>query len=114
MIAHLANNHTVHKQAQPVKTDMEGLNYICEQCDYKTRRKGNMIAHLANNHRDGQPAKQKPQEGLIYLCEQCEYKTTRKWNLKPHVENIHNTILHEYPAGIPFFQGDYSDSILST
>lgn len=105
---------TVHQEAQPVKTDNEGLNYICDHCNYKTRRKGNMIAHLANNHRDGQPVKQKPQEGLIYLCDQCDYKTTRKWNLKPHVENIHNTILQEYPPGIPFFSGDFSDSILST
>lgn len=54
-----------------------GLNE-CNQCKYKTPRKGDLKKHIQSKH-----------EGVRYSCNKCEYKATQRGSLKINIEAKH-------------------------
>ena len=54
-----------------------GLNE-CNQCKYKTPRKGDLKIHIQSKH-----------EGVCYSCNKCEYKATQRGSLEIHIEAKH-------------------------
>ena len=57
-----------HKQSKH-----EGIQYICDKCDYKIATKRNLTTHKQSKH-----------EGIQYICDQCDYKATTQRNLTTH------------------------------
>ena len=64
-----------------VEAQHEGLYYCCDQCDYKAKQKGQIKQHVKAKH-----------EGVCYSCDQCDYKTACKSNLNQHVKAKHEGV----------------------
>ena len=72
----------------------EGVNFPCDQCDYKATRKGHLLNHRKSRH-----------EGVKFPCDQCDYKATERVNLLHHIRSIHAGVkfpcdLHSVPKRI--------------
>ena len=52
--------------------------FQCDQCDYKARYKGHLLAHIKSKH-----------EGVKFPCELCDYKASWKVDLRKHIKFIH-------------------------
>ena len=57
------------------------LRFSCDQCDYETTKKGNLLTHLKSKH-----------EGIKFPCDQCDYKATQKSRLTVHIKSIHEGV----------------------
>ena len=57
----------------------DSIKYLCNQCDCKFTRKGNLKTHIISVH-----------ENVQYLCNQCDSKFTQKGNLKTHIMSVHS------------------------
>ena len=55
--------------------------YICEQCDYKATKKGDLSTHINSIHK-----------GVRFPCKKCDYKATQKGTLLRHIESIHEGV----------------------
>ena len=55
--------------------------YICNQCDYKSKRKCNLKKHIDSVH-----------GGVRHSCDQCDYKTKRKVAIKRHTDSVHGGV----------------------
>ena len=63
------------------KSKHQGLQYPCDQCDYKATLKWTLLGHLKSKH-----------EGIKYPCDQCDFKATHKGTLKSHMKSIHEGV----------------------
>ena len=62
--------------------------FSCERCQYKTKRKSNLLRHITHIH-EGEKKSRK-----IYLCTEggdCKYQTTVPRNMRRHIFNKHKT-----------------------
>ena len=55
-----------------------GTKYICNICDYETKKKFNLKEHKESVH-----------DGLKYPCEICEHMASTRNNLKKHSARVH-------------------------
>ena len=62
---------TKHEEIKPVES-------MCNQCSYKTSRKGALKQHIESAH-----------EGIRYSCNQCEKEFTTMGNLRRHIKIMH-------------------------
>ena len=77
----------------------EKFTYSCDQCIYKSTKKGSLINHIESIH-----------GSVTYLCDQCNYKATQigilkgklnlhmekhMGNLKKHIESIHEKVTYQ-------------------
>ena len=60
---------------------IECERYMCNKCDYKTKHRGNLMAHIKSIH-----------EGIKYACDKCDYKTRNRGTLRQHKDSIHNGV----------------------
>ena len=71
-----------------------GEDRKCKFCDYTSKLKYDMLAHVKRMH-----------SGITYQCDKCDYKASEKINLKKHIAARHeNKIYHcdqcTYTAGM--------------
>ena len=57
----------------------EGMQYSCDQCDYKSTHKSSLRRHQQSQH-----------VGVRYDCDQCEYKATTQSDLRRHQQTQHD------------------------
>ena len=50
-----------------LKSDHEGIRYLCSSCEYKSRNKGKLNSHIQVKHKGGSQK---------FPCSQCEYKAS--------------------------------------
>lgn len=66
--------------------------YHCQQCNYKTARKGDYNKHCKSVlHLTGQRKKRTDNMQQNYNCAYCEYKTINKLNYNQHLLNKHSS-----------------------
>jgi uncharacterized C2H2 Zn-finger protein/very-short-patch-repair endonuclease len=58
------------------------LVYSCQQCDYVSKRLGDLKKHVKQVH----------DKIKDFRCPQCDYKTSRSGNLKQHIKDVHSKI----------------------
>lgn len=56
-------------------------DYRCENCDFRTNRKGALTRHYKELHT----------KKNLHQCQNCSYSSTRKENLNRHIKNIHGS-----------------------
>ena len=71
-----------------VKYVHEGVQYSCDQCDYKETQKSHLQQRVKSFH-----------EKVKYSCELCEYEATQKLTLKIHVESLHEGVRYSCKRG---------------
>ena len=59
-----------HSLLSHIKSVHEGVNYFCDQCDFKAAERGKLLRHIKSKH-----------EGVKYPCDQCGFKAMRKDSL---------------------------------
>ena len=64
-----------------IQSRHEGMKYACNQCDYKTRKHSSLTVHIESRH-----------EGVKYACYQCDYQATQQSSLKVHIQAKHEGI----------------------
>ena len=62
-----------------LKSDHEGIRYLCSSCEYKSRNKGKFNSHIQVKHNGGSQKFQK------FPCSQCEYEASTPASLWTHV-----------------------------
>ena len=62
-----------------IKSIHEGFRIECEQCDYMTSDKSNLLNHIKSTHK-----------GVRFHCEHCDFQGTTKYFQKKHNEKQHN------------------------
>ena len=68
-----------------VIADKRLKNFNCQHCDYKAKRKQNLVTHLQSIH-----------EGVKYSCHQCGWKAKHLPSLYVHIQSIHHGV--KYPC----------------
>ena len=58
----------------------EGVNFPCDQCDYKATEKRSLSRHTKSIH-----------EGVKFPCDQCDFKSTQRGDLLRHIKSRHYT-----------------------
>ena len=88
-----------------IKGKHGGVNYACNQCDFKTSHENNMRNHITSIHVPKYACNQcvyyadhksnlsnhikSKHEGVNYACDICSYEAVTKGNLKIHIKSIH-------------------------
>ena len=52
--------------------------YHCNECDYKTNHRKNLVVHINNIHK-----------GIKFACNQCDYQATTNSHLNGHIKAQH-------------------------
>ena len=59
------------------RTAAHSLNvFNCEQCDYKTKFKRNLVKHMDTTHEDGQ---------IGYTCKYCSFQANQRQTIFQHM-----------------------------
>jgi KRAB domain-containing zinc finger protein len=64
---------------QHINFKHKGINFPCEQCDYKAAGKDMLRSHIQQQH----------DKSTIFKCDQCEHTTVNHGNLQKHILYIH-------------------------
>ena len=59
------------------RSNHQGLQHFCNQCDFQTTLKASLYGHRNKKH------------GAQYSCPNCDFQSTRKDHLKKHQESVH-------------------------
>ena len=101
-------NDNYYLQSKKMKMDNSNL-YMCEDCDYKSARKSNLLRHIKATHDQARfdcPSCgtnfadqcslkrhiKTAHEKIMYGCEHCDFKSTRESILKEHTSVVHFNI----------------------
>ena len=71
----------VHK-LKSHKKSIEQTKFICEQCDYKTKRRFDLKVHILRIHDKPKPKSTKTQP----KCSFCDYTSSNQWTVTRHEE----------------------------
>ena len=69
----------------------EGINYTCDNCDYKAINKSVLRSHKQYTH-----------EGICNSSKQCDYNTVQKFHLQRHIKKFieKKHIRKQYDSGV--------------
>ena len=63
-----------------IQSKHEGVNYPCNQCDFKSTTQKYLTTHIQSEH-----------EGLKFSCNQCHKQYGKMSTLKRHIQFIHES-----------------------
>ena len=73
--------------------------FSCEQCDFMSTRKGNLLPHINSIHK-----------GVKFPCDQCDHKASQKRSLMRHIKSIHEGV--KFPCYQCDYKATWKDNLL--
>ena len=65
-----------------IKSKHEGVNYPCDQCDFKETCRAALLRHTNSKHK-----------GIIYPCDQCDFIATWRTILLTHIKSKYEGVI---------------------
>ena len=78
------NELDIHMQSKH-----EGINYICDQCEYKGESKGKLYLHKEIKH-----------DRAHFYCDKCNYSYSNNSNLLIHKRTNHEGVVFEIASSV--------------
>ena len=66
-----------------MKSQHEGVRFLCDLCDYKANWKHNLLTHIKSIHEN---------VDVKFPCELCDFKAKQKGTLLNHIQSIHGDV----------------------